>query len=161
MNRRELEELRAALWRGPLNPDEEARLEAWLATRPGEREDWDLERSLTHALGRLRRLEVPSNLAARVWSDIEREDAARKSWRWANRLVWARGSWVRWALAGATALMVLMVWWQPWQGPRMLEPEVVRVWGELISPEPLAEFDIVARLPVGPAPDVELLTLLQ
>jgi|GEM_PF-385162 hypothetical protein len=161
MNKRELEELRAALWQRPLRPEEEARLQSWLAGHPEEREDWDLERSLTHALGRLRQVEVPSNLAARVWSAIEREEAAPKRWRWAHRFSWVRAVWIRWAVAGAAALIVVMVWWQGWQAPKVLEPEAVQVWAELLSPEPLAEFDIVARLPVGPAPDVELLSLLQ
>jgi hypothetical protein len=161
MNRDEREELRALLWRRPLSEEEKARLQAWVAAHPEEREDWELEQGLTLALSRLREQEVPSNLAARVWAAIEGEESHERGWRWAEGLGWLRGVWIRWAVAGAAAVLVGVTWWQGAQAPEVLRPEVVQVLSELAPPEALAEFEVVSRLFAGPTPDVELLSLLQ
>ncbi len=161
MNRDEREELRALLWRRPLSEEERGRLEAWLAAHPEEREDWELEQGLTLALGRLREQEVPSNLAARVWAAIEGEESRQRPRPWAEGLGWLRGVWIRWALAGAAAVLVGITWWQGSRAPEVLRPEVVQVLSELGPPEALADFEVVSRLFAGPTPDVELLSLLQ
>ena len=121
-----------------------------------------MELALTEGLRRLPELEVPNHLMERVFQAIDREWVPLG---WAQIRGWwqvFRVGWLRWAMAGGLAAVMLVFWWWPGAGPEGLDRQVVQVWQELAAPpEVWVDFDIVARLPSGPAPDVELLTLLQ
>lgn len=164
MNRDELERLRAELWRRPLRPEESARLRAWLQAHPEAREEWALEEALTRVLYELPDRELPAGFEARVRAAIEREIRRPAPVLPAGWDFWAaaRAAWFRWAMVGATALLAGVVWWRAHVAFQPLSPEVVRVWNEWAAPpEVWADFEVVARLPAGPGPDTELLTLLQ
>jgi len=162
MKRDDLDRLRAELWRRPLNAEEAAQLEAWLRPHPEAREDWALEQALTRALQSLPEREPPPSLHARVWAELDRDTAAAGPVRWREILGALRTAWVRWAIAGGVALLLGILSWQPFTPPNPPAPEVVRVWNDWAAPpEVWADFDVVARLPAGPGPDLELLTLLE
>lgn len=162
MNREELELLRAELRRRAPRPEELWRLEQWLREHPEQREDWGLELALTEQLRRLPDHALPSRVVEQVWQrmDAEEQVARREATGWLA--VFVRAGWVRWAAGAGLAAALMWMWWGPGLGSQGLDPQVVAAWQEFAAvPEVWVDFDAVARLPAGPAPDVELLTLLQ
>ena len=87
-----------------LSPDDEARLEAFLATHPDARATWEEERALGRALQSLPDVPVSSNFTARVMQEIDLENA-REERASRPRPWWLRGFWPR--LSWATIAVVL------------------------------------------------------
>ena len=89
--------------RPELSPEEESKLEAWLAAHPDARADWEADRALRRALQSLPDAPVSSNFTARVMQELDLEEARaqRKSGGW--RVLWPR---LGWATAAAVALGV-------------------------------------------------------
>jgi anti-sigma factor RsiW len=88
------QELREIAWRRPLTAGERARLAALLAANPQSRAEWEADAALGEALARLPEKPAPSNLAARVLAEIEREGSvtakARQMswWGWLSAWGW-------------------------------------------------------------------------
>jgi len=157
------EHLREQAWRGKLTPSQEAQLRDWLSTHPEARDDWDAEAGLSEALGRLPDVPVPSNFTARVLGavNLERSAAQRSAPKFGR--IWER--WVRWAAACAVILAALaagLSFVERFKTERLANSiaEVSRV-APLPSPEILANFDVICALDRTPAPDEDLLKLLQ
>jgi len=86
-------QMRETAWRRQLTPAETVELEAFLATHPDNREDWDLELELNRALEQLPAAPpVASNFTSLVMQEVERErrnKARRSIWpRWLTGLGW-------------------------------------------------------------------------
>lgn len=163
MNDAMFEDLLALRHKRPLTPDEQARVESWLAAHPSDRTRWTEETRLSAALRRLTEPPVPSNFMARVWQDIEaverKPSAAETGWR----------TWLRWpALAQQFALAVLLLTAVVVvQGRRARSPgqvarsiEQVATLARVPSVELLKDFEAISRLNQSAA-DVELLAALE
>jgi len=163
MNDATFEELLALRHKRPLTPDEQARLESWLAAHPADRARWSEEATLSNALRRLPQPPVPSNFMARVWQDIKADErtpaAADTGWR----------TWFRWpSLAQQFALAVLLLAAVVvFQGRRARSPvqvarsiEQVATFASVPSVALLKDFEAISRLNQSAA-DVELLAALE
>jgi anti-sigma factor RsiW len=143
-----------------LTPEEESRLEAWLAAHPEARAQWEEERALSRALRSLPDVAVSSNFTARVWQAVDLEEAQEdrrargKSWR---HLLLPRWRWgVAAALLVSLGLFELRTVKQAQFNKqlRIVSRDVAR----LPSPEVLEDFDAIARLQeVSVTSDDELL----
>src|SRR5579859_4217742 len=158
------EHLREQAWRGKLSPGQEAQLQEWLAAHPQAREDWESESGVNEALGRLPDVAVPSNFTARVLQALELEAAAAQRkvarTRWfARQWLWRRVAACSIVLAG---LITLESWVQRLRTERLANniAAVYRV-APLPNPEILTNFDVICALDRTPAPDEDLLKLLQ
>src|SRR5689334_5176828 len=101
MNDSEYQALIEESWHHPLTPDEQSRLDGWLAANPAGRLDWEMDLALTRELQRLPDAPLASNFTAQVMQAVDRESrsAARRNsfaeqimqWfrRPAARLAWA------------------------------------------------------------------------
>ncbi|MBI3877469.1 MAG: hypothetical protein HY300_16185 [Verrucomicrobia bacterium] len=104
MNDAKFEELLALRHKRPLTPEEQARLDGWLAAHPADRAGWLDEAALSKALRSLPPPTVPSNFMTRIWQDIEvserREARTPAGWR----------AWLRWpSLAQQFAFAVVLL----------------------------------------------------
>lgn len=159
--------LREALWRRPLTPGEETRLETWLAAHPEARADWAADAALNAALARLPEPPAPANFTARVLRAVEQENLAAACARSkSSRLGWlCSWGWVpRAAAASVLALAVALAWHHSQRASeaRALERFVAATGATpLPPPEAFEEFDAIMRIMPGPGADVTLLTLLQ
>ncbi len=91
-----------------LSPDDEVRLEAYLATHPDARATWEEERALGRALQSLPDVPVSSNFTARVLQAVDLENAREERARrqrhgWLPRF-WPQLSWT----AVAVALLAIL-----------------------------------------------------
>jgi len=163
MNDAMFEELLALRHKRPLTPDEQVRLDGWLAAHPSDRARWTEETRLSTALRRLPQPPVPSNFMARVWQDIEAAErkapTAEKGWR----------AWLRWpSLAQQFAVAVLLLAAVVVvQGRRARSPgqvarsiEQVATFARVPSVELLKDFEAISRLNQTSA-DVELLAAFE
>lgn len=163
MNNAMFEELLALRHKRPLTPEEQSRLDGWLANHPADRTRWSEEASLSAALRRLPQPAVPSNFMARVWQDIEAADrktvTAETGWR----------AWLRWpSLAQQFAVAVLLLAAvMVFQGRRARSPvqvarsiEQVATFARVPSVEFLKDFEAISRLNQASA-DVELLAAFE
>ena len=82
------EELMRLSWKRKLTPEEESRLEAWLAANPKARTEWNEDRALGRALHSLPDVPISSNFTARVLQAVELEE--RRGQRAAGRFCLAR-----------------------------------------------------------------------
>ena len=109
MNDTDINTLRDANARRPLNGTEEAQLRAYLAAHPEFRQAWEEDFRLTSALRRLPDAPLASNFTAQVMSAVHRTEARQRERR--------RRTWLRWFFAQAlrwettTATMVLALGW--------------------------------------------------
>lgn len=164
MNHSMFEELLALRLKRPLTPDEQARLDGWLATRPADRSRWAEDTALADMLHRQPTPPGPSNFMARVWQDIEAEErrtvrAPEAGWR----------AWFRWpslaqqfALAAMLLAAVVVL-----QGRRARSPaqvarsiEQITTLTRLPSVALLKDFEAISRLHQAGA-DVELLAAFE
>ncbi len=159
------ERLREAAWRRPLTAAEQAELRAWLATHPDARADWDAETALSAGLSRLADAPVPSNFAARVLREIERDAAAsqrRQAGFW--RALTVR-HWLPRAAAAGFAVAAVLVSLQLQHAHRLAKvgQSLATVSGvaPALAPDALMNFDSIRRLSPAPVADTELLSLLQ
>jgi hypothetical protein len=157
--------LREESWRRKLTNAEEAELRTWLATHPEARADWQAEAGLNAGLGRLPDAPVPSNFTARVLQAVEREAAAELRRPQGNWLTWL---WLRWLPGAALAAMVvgvgLLSFHQVQSAHRKKLVEsvaAVSAVSSLPSPDILKDFDAIRALNPNPAPDEQLLVVLQ
>ncbi|MEQ2008706.1 MAG: hypothetical protein ABMA26_18155 [Limisphaerales bacterium] len=163
MNNAMFEELLALRHKRPLTPDEQARLNGWLAAHPSDRARWTEETALADALQRLPAPPVCSNFMARVWQDIEaaeqKELAGETGWR----------TWFRWpSLAQQFALaVVLLAAVTIVQGRRARSPvqvarsiEQVTTFAQLPNVALLRDFEAISRLNQSGA-DLELLAAFE
>jgi anti-sigma factor RsiW len=163
MNDTLFEELLALRHKRPLTPDEQARLDGWLAAHPADRDRWAEEGALSRALHRLPQSNIPSNFMARVWQDIEaaerEEERTRPSWpNWFRRPSLAQ----QFALAVLVLAAVLV-----FQGRRARTPtqvarsiEQVATLARVPSVELLKDFEAIRRLN-QPSADLELLAAFE
>jgi anti-sigma factor RsiW len=142
-----------------LAPDDEARLEAFLATHPEARATWEEERALGRALQSLPDVPVSSNFTARVLQAVDLEEAreARKQPGWFPR-GWPRLGWA------TVAALVAVLGVQEWRGVKraQLMKDVTLVSNDITklpSAEVLRDFDAIQQLPS--ASDDELLIALR
>ncbi|HOX58348.1 MAG TPA: hypothetical protein P5205_14920 [Candidatus Paceibacterota bacterium] len=155
--------LRELSWRRKLTAAEEAELRAWLAAHPEARADWEAEAGLEAALRRLPDATVPSNFTARVLQEVERESKAvprrpeRWTWPW---LHWLPKAALAASVVAAGLISYLMV--QSAERRRLAESVVaVADVSSLPSPEILLDFDAIRASAPAPAPDEQLLEVLQ
>ena len=74
-----------------LTPEEESRLEAWLAAHPETRAAWDEDRALGRALQSLPDAPLASNFTARVLQAVDLEETRAERGRRAPEQSWWRG----------------------------------------------------------------------
>lgn len=150
-------------WRRKLTAAEEAELRVWLTAHPEALADWESEAHLTEALGLLPNVPVASNFTARVLQAVEREAAAearRGRAKWMARL-WRLG-WLPRIAAVAFFLGTGLLSYRHFQRVEMVRSmEVVARAAPLPSPQVLEDFDAIRAMGSAPAPDEELLALLQ
>lgn len=160
------ERLREAAWRRKLTPAEEQTLQRWLAEHPNSTAEWDAEKDLTEALGRMPEAPVPSNFTARVLAAAQRQEPAaargHSNWlhRWHGRLRWLP----RVAVATVILAAGLLSYQHAQHSRRKERAESVR---DMVSftafpgPEILQDYDAIQAMSQSPAADVELLKALQ
>lgn len=157
-------QMRELAWRRPLTEAELARLEEVLQVNPDTREEWLADARLSEALRQLPQQPAPSNLAARVLAEIDRDRSARSL---SQKSPWLLARWQRWA-GGATALLLLSggFWWQ--QHAQRLAAQQTKALTtfarsteatQLPSAEALENFEVILRIHPEPLADMELLAL--
>lgn len=165
MNAAMFDELLAVRHKRPLTPDEQARIDQWLAAHPADRARWHTEAALARALGKLSGPPASSNFMARVWQEIESEERAGRTTSGPN---WHR--WFRWpSLAQQFAALALVIGLTAlvFQGRRVRTPtqlarsvEQVATLAGGPSVALLKDFEAIRRLNSVSA-DVELLAALE
>ena len=163
MNDHNLQRLREISWQRPLTQTEAAELATLLGAHSQARLEWETEQQLNAALHRLPDTPVPSNFTALVLQRIESDTTTRKA---AGRPVW-EWSW-RWMPKAAIAAVVLgaglLLFEQQRAAERRLLSQSVAAFPAMNSMpamEVLQDYDIIRRLGRAPAPDEELIALLQ
>ena len=157
--------LRELSWRRPLTAPEQAELRAWLAAHPDAQADWAIEAGLNHALGRLPDVPVPSNFTARVLQAAQREAAAELHRPAVHWLAWPRLRWLPRVAFGAIVVSAGLVTYHQVQATHrknlVKSVATVSAVSSLPSPEILRDFDAIRALNAAPAPDEQLLAVLQ
>lgn len=165
MNQNPLEqELRELAWRRALTAAERDRLEKLLARDPAARAEWAADAALSAALARLPERPAPSNLAARVLAEIEREELITAQTRKTNWLGWlASWGWVpRLAVVVTLIAATALVLHQRQQDKAAHALAAVTKATPMPSPEELEDFDSIFALPPPfPGADEELLALMK
>jgi anti-sigma factor RsiW len=158
-------QLRELSWRRTLSASEEAELRKWLAAHPEAQADWEAETGLNAALGRLPDVPVPGNFTARVLQAVEREAATELRRSHGNWLTWL---WLRWLPKAAFAAIAvgagLLSYHQVQAAHRKKLVEsvaAVSAVASLPSLDILKDFDAIQASNPTPAPDEQLLTVLQ
>ena len=162
---RDDELLRLSL-KADLTPEEESRLEAWLAAQPGARAAWDEDRALGRALQSLPDVPLSSNFTARVLQAVEAEEAREERGRRAPEHSWLRVFWPRLGWATAAVLLTVVVVHENRVAKRtQLVRDVAFVSedaAKLPGPDVLEDFDAINQLRQASAGgDDELLIALQ
>jgi hypothetical protein len=157
--------LRELSWRRELSSAEEAELRNWLAAHPEAQADWQAEAGLNAGLGRLPDVAVPSNFTARVMQAVEREAVAELGRPRGKWLTWL---WLRWLPKAAFAAIIvgvgLLSFHQVQAGHRKKLAEsvaAVSAVSSLPGSDILKDFDAIRALNPTPAPDEQLLAVLQ
>lgn len=143
-----------------LTPEEESRLESWLASHPETRAQWEEERALSRALQSLPDVPVSSNFTSRVLQAVDLEEA-RESRRERGKS-WLRLFLPRWRWGVAAALLVSLGFHEFRTVRRAQFDKQLRIvsgdLAKLPGPEILEDFDAIARLQqVSVTSDEELL----
>jgi anti-sigma factor RsiW len=164
MNDPRYHKLRETSWRRELTSAEETELRAWLAAHPEAQPDWEVEIRLNQALGRLPDAPLASNFTARVLAAVERENAAAlREQQFGGRWAW-RSLLPRLAFAAAVLGIGWFAYHESRATKRMELAQSVAVVADVRSlpgPEILRDFEAIRQLNPAPAPDKELLALLQ
>jgi anti-sigma factor RsiW len=163
MNESEYQSLIEASWRRPLTIDEQARLDSWLATRPGAQADAEAELALSLLLGQLPNAPIASNFTAQVMHAVAREQAAMNRQptfmetvkRWlrvpAPKLAWALG-------------LIALGWFGVYQHQANVREDMAKGLtvmanvASLSDPSALEDFDAISRL--NTSDDDELFAVL-
>jgi len=170
MNQDPLEQgLREKISRRPLTSAEQAELAGWLAAHPEARAEWEADAALSAALARLPEKPAPSNLAARVLAEIDREENLATAGARNTKTNWfGFGSWgwvTRTAVVVALLGLGLMAYRQQQSAIREKNVQnlatAVRTTPPL-PPDLLENFDLIASLPPPfPGADMELLSMMK
>ena len=145
-----------------LTPGEADALHRGLAGRPREQARLAEELALDAALDALPPAQVPSNFVSRVWSDIDRDEAARKR-RSRGWPAWLGGFRILGPAVSFAALALAMSGWWQFQAHQRAQlatnvAEVAQVFPDV---EALRDFDAIRALETTPLPgDVELVAAL-
>lgn len=168
MNESLYQELRQISWRRKLTPEEETRLQGWLAAHPEKQAEWDLEQSLSDQLRHLSNAPLSSNFTSQVMQALDAELARQEREGRGGR------TWLQWLhkfaprLAPVSiALVVAVTFFVHYHGDdkeqfhqRVVESVAVYATDDyMLKPEVLADFDAIQKLP--PATDEDLLAALQ
>jgi hypothetical protein len=152
-------------WRRTLTPAEQQDLSAWLAAHPEARQEHSLELALTEALASLPDIPVASNFTVRVLNQVNREAATAAVQRQGGNR-WFHFRWL--PRVGFAAVIVIaggLVYHREHLNLERKEYAqsiaTVSDVSSLPSPEILQNFEAIRRLAPAPAPDEQLLTLLQ
>jgi anti-sigma factor RsiW len=151
--------------RRTLSPAEQAELNAWLATHPQSQAELSDEIALTEILVRLPDVPVPSNFTARVLNEVKRQQPADL----ARSPGWQRWLQFRWLPRVGFAAVVVMAGGLVYQREhlslerREYAESIAKVSevSSMPSPEILQNFEAIRRINQVPAPDEQLLNLLQ
>ena len=92
-----------------LTPEEESRLEAWLAAHPKARTMWDEDRALGRALQALPDAPLSSNFTARVLQAVDLEEARVERESRLPEQSWLRALWPRLGWAAVAVLLTVVV----------------------------------------------------
>jgi anti-sigma factor RsiW len=154
-------------WRRKLTPTEEEQLNEWLAEHPDAQSEWAAEANLNELLDALPNVPVASNFTARVVQAAQREAAIaqRKKHWWSDFTLGWR---LRWLPKAALASLVLGASLASYL---YIQAEHRAEWAESLTtvahlpsvPNPivLKDFDAIAQMTSTPAPDEELLKVMQ
>lgn len=157
--------LRELSWRRPLTAPEQAELRAWLATHPEVQADWLAEAGLNEALGRLPDVPVPSNFTARVLQAVQGETGVGRRRLGVIWLDWLRLRWVPKVAFAAIVFGAGLVMYHQGQATHrknLVESvAAVSAVSSLPGPDILKDFDAIRALNAAPAPDEQLLAILQ
>jgi hypothetical protein len=144
-----------------LPPDDEARIEAFLATHPEARATWEEERALGRALQALPDVPVSSNFTARVLQAVDLEGT--RAGREQTKRGWLRAFWPRLSWAGlATLLAFFFVHEVRVRKQAQVAGDVILISkdsSKLPSAEVLRDFDAINQMRA--ASDDELLVVLK
>jgi hypothetical protein len=164
----ELQRFREISWKRPLTAAEQTELETCLKANRAAREEWESDTALTVAMDGLADPAISSNFTARVLQAIERQDRAaehavlREPW-WRKL---ARRTALAWSGSVAALLLIagLLLHQQHVQTQHeFAKQEAVLAKAVLAVPnaEVLANFDTIRAMSAAPAPDEQLLAVLQ
>lgn len=167
MNESLYHQLREISWRRKLTPEEETRLQGWLAAHPDKQAEWDLEHSLSEQLRHLSNAPLSSNFTSQVMQALdaelakqERDGQGGRTWlQWLHKLA-PRLAPVSLALVVAvTAFVYHQRTKDERQHERMVEVVTAVFPADVVSPEVFQDFEAISKLP--PATDEDLLAALQ
>jgi hypothetical protein len=102
MNDPEFDRLREIIWRHKPTPDQQAKLEAWLAAHPETQSDWDQELGLSEALRGLPNAPLANNFTSRVIQAVERDQTEQARRQRRRALAW----WTRLLPKAALAALI-------------------------------------------------------
>ncbi|SRR5581483_3810122 len=162
-------ELLELSWRRKLTAEEQARLQAWLADHPHDKQDWESQAALNQLLEKLPPAHpVSSNFTALVLQAVARESRTRPS-RWIfGRISWQSFGWVPRAAAAGLVLGFSLLTYQHHleSNRRAMANSVVQV-SELYQvvvsdPQSIEDYDAIRLMgDMQPKADTELLALMQ
>ena len=165
MNESVEKQLREAVWRRKLTPEEEARLQNLLASDAIQQREWEREIALTDHLRQLPDAAVSSNFTAQVMQALDAELARQdRAGHGTNHwLFWFR----RWApkLAPVTLALVVGAFslqtYRSHQTREAMAESVAMVLAnpDVLAPEIMEDFEVIQQLPS--VTDEDLLAALQ
>ena len=165
MNESIYHQLRETSWRRKLTPEEETRLQGWLAANPERQAEWEQEQMLSEQLRHLANAPLSSNFTSQVMQALdselarqEREGKGRQSWlQWLQRLA-PRLAPVSLALVVAITAFVYRNFEQEKRQTQTIETLASAV-TDVPPLEILEDFDAIDKL--APPTDEDLLAALQ
>ena len=166
MNESLYHQLREISWRRKLTPEEETRLQGWLAAHPDRQAEWELEQSLSEQLRHLSNAPLSSNFTSQVMQALdtelakqEREGRGGRTWlQWLHKLA-PRLAPVSIALVVAITAFVYHHRTNDQQQQRVADSVAAVFPADVVSHEVFQDFEAVSSLP--PATDEDLLAALQ
>ncbi len=161
MNNVPIEELIQVSMQRDLTPEEESRLEAWLAAHPEQRTRWAEERAISRALRRIPDVPVSSNFTAGVWEKIELE--GRREARAERAGSWWRGLLPRLSFAAVAAVLAVagLKHYQTGQQTALVVKDLSHDLSLLSDPEVLRDFEAIEQLrQISVSADEELLSAI-
>jgi len=168
MNESIYQQLRETSWRRKLTPEEETRLQGWLAAHPDKQAEWELEQSLTEQLRHLADAPLSSNFTSQVMRTLDAELARQESRQGRD----GGRNWLQWLhkfaprLAPVSLALVVAITAfvhyrnndQEQQQKQLVDiVNLVVTAPDMPSPEILQDFDAIEKLPT----DEDLLAALQ
>jgi anti-sigma factor RsiW len=168
MNESIYHQLREISWRRKLTPEEETRLQGWLAAHPDRQAEWELEQSLTEQLRHLADAPLSSNFTSQVMQTLDAELARQEREGKGGR------NWLQWlhkfaprlapvSLALVVAITAFVHYRNSDQEQQQRQTKRVESVEHLVGAVPLEileDFDAISHLPLPPT-DEDLLAALQ